>query len=152
MTCFFIGHRFAPETLKPILLKVVERHITYYGVTHFIVGQYGAFDHMAAGAVIEAKTRHPEVSLSLLLPYHPSKRPTEVPTGFDSTYYPEGMETVPDRVAIKKANELMIQSCDYLICYNRNIIGNTRDLVAIAELRAKKGLLHITNLAECLNI
>ena len=43
-TCFFIGHREASEELFPVLTEVVERHITEYKVTDFVVGQYGNFD------------------------------------------------------------------------------------------------------------
>ena len=31
-TCFFIGHRDAPDTIYPALLAEVERHITEFGV------------------------------------------------------------------------------------------------------------------------
>lgn len=32
-TCFFIGHREAPDSLLPHLSAEIERHITEYGVT-----------------------------------------------------------------------------------------------------------------------
>ncbi len=70
-TCFFIGHRNAPETMRPLLVAAVERHIAEYGVSEFVAGHYGRFDYMAAGAVQRAKERHPEVTLALLLPYYP---------------------------------------------------------------------------------
>ena len=47
-SCFFIGHRNAPETLLPLLASAVERHITEYGVDDFVVGHYGRFDALAA--------------------------------------------------------------------------------------------------------
>ena len=65
-TCFFIGHRNAPETQRPLLDAAVERHIAEYGVNDFVVGHYGRFDYMAAGAVRKAKERHPDVMLTLL--------------------------------------------------------------------------------------
>ncbi len=40
-SCFFIGHREAPDTLLDKLSAEVERHITEYGVTDFVVGRYG---------------------------------------------------------------------------------------------------------------
>lgn len=46
-----------------------------YGVTEFFVGHYGRFDALAAHAVKDAKKRHLEVTLMLLLPYHPFDRP-----------------------------------------------------------------------------
>lgn len=63
-SCFFIGHRDAKASLRPALDAAVEQHITEYGVTDFVVGHYGAFDALAAGAVKAAKKRHPEVTLS----------------------------------------------------------------------------------------
>ena len=143
-TCFFIGHRDAPETVRPLLDAAVERHITEYGVTEFVVGHYGRFDYMAAGAVRAAKERHPEVTLTLLLPYYPFDHDT---SGYDRTYYPEGLETVPKPFAIVRANEHMIKAADYLICYDTGLVGKTRDFVAFAQLREKKGLILVTNLA-----
>lgn len=147
MTCFFIGHHNAPECLRPLLEESVERHITECGVIHFTVGQYGAFDRMAAEALKAAKKRHPEVTLSLLLPYHPVDRPIQTPDGFDNTFYPPGMESVPRRGAIVRANQYMIQHSNYLITYNRGH-GNTGNLLKTAQRRAQKGRMHIENLAE----
>ena len=144
-TCFFIGHRDAPETLRPLLAEAVERHITRYSVTEFVVGHYGRFDAMAAGAVRAAKKQHPEISLVLLLPYYPYPNDTN---GFDATFYPPGMETVPKPFAIVRANEYMIRNTDYLICYDRGQIGKTRDFMELAWQRERKGLIHIENLAE----
>ena len=69
--CFFIGHRESGDELLPALTEAVERHITEYGITSFMVGRYGNFDKLAARVVIDEKKRHPEVTLTLLLPYHP---------------------------------------------------------------------------------
>ena len=144
-SCFFIGHKDAPEMLRPMLAEAVERHITQYGVTEFVVGHYGRFDYMAAGAVRKAKERHPEVTLTLLLPYYPPSFDT---SDFDRTYYPAGLENVPKPFAIVRANEHMIRCSDYLICYNRGEIGKTRDFAELARRREKRGLIHIENLAE----
>ena len=144
-TCFFIGHHDAPETLRELLAAAVERHITEYGVTEFVVGHYGRFDYMAAGAVQRAKERHPTVTLTLLLPYYPFDHDTK---GYDRTYYPEGMEDVPKPFAIVRANEYMIRASDYLICYDRGQIGKTRDFVELARKLKRNGLMHIDNLAE----
>ena len=94
-SCFFIGHRETPDNVLPILQEAVNKHIEDDGVTEFIVGHYGNFDYLAAKAVIAAKQLHPEIALSLLIPYHPAERPIEKPKGFDNTYYPPEMEGVP---------------------------------------------------------
>ena len=146
--CFFIGHRDAPENVRPLLTEAVERHITQYGVSEYIVGHYGRFDAMAAWAVREAKRRHPEVTLTLLIPYYPFRGLTAQLKEYDATFYPPGLESVPKPYAIVRANEYTIQTCGYLICYDRGQIGKTRDLVALARRRERKGLMHIENLAE----
>lgn len=91
---------------------------------------------MAAKAVIEAKKMHPEVTLTLLLPYHPAERPMAAPEGFDGTYYHPNMECVPRRVAIVRANRYMVDHVDYLIAYAWHPASNARDLV---EYALKKG-------------
>ena len=145
--CFFIGHMEAGDELLPALTAAVERHITEYGVTSFMVGRYGNFDKMAARVVIDAKKRHPEVTLTLLLPYHPFDRPIPVPVGFDGTFYPPGMETVPKRAAIIKANYYMADHSSHLIAYAWHPASNARDLVEYAQTREKKGKIHVENLA-----
>ena len=117
-TCFLIGHRDAPIALREKLERAIAEAITEYGVTEFVVGQYGAFDKMAASCLAEAKKDHPELRLVLLLPYHPSERAVVLPAGFDGSFYPPGMEAVPRRPAIVRANEYMAKHCDLLIDYS----------------------------------
>lgn len=148
-TCFFIGHRHAPEELRESLADAVERHIVEYGVTEFVVGHYGSFDRMAAHMVTNAKQRHPEVSLFVLLPYYPDPRGALFAEKADGTFYPPGMETVPKRLAIVRANRYMVEHSDYLIAYARSV-GNARELVEYARVRERKGKIHVENLAEAL--
>ena len=146
-SCFFIGHHDAKAEVYPALLAEVERHITQYGVTVFFVGHYGNFDRMAAAAVKEAKAQHPEVRLMLVLPYHPAERAVPIPVGFDGSYYPDGMETVPRRFAIARANKKMVDTSNWLISYVCHPGSNARNLLEYAQRREKKGLIHIENLA-----
>lgn len=141
--CFLYGHRDAPETLTSSIDQALEQFYEK-GFRHFIVGHYGRFDAMAKCAMLLLKKRHPDVCLSLLIPYHPAKRPVACPEGFDETFYPEGMETVPPPVAIARANRTVAQKADGAICYVRGI-GNARDLLAYQQ---KNSQTHIVNLAE----
>ena len=84
----------------------------------------------------------------LVLPYHPAERPVDTPYGFDGTYYPEGLEQVPKRYAIVRANRIMIDMSDWLVAYVRYGASNSRKLLEYAEHRRKKGLIQIENLAE----
>lgn len=131
----------------PLLQDEIERHIVEYGVTDFYVGHYGKFDGMSAQAVKMAKQHHTGIRLFLLLPYHPFDQPIEVPAGFDGTYYPEGMEMVPKRVAIIRANQCMATNCTHLIAYVNHYMGGSGKILEYARKLEKKGDLHITNLA-----
>ena len=142
--CFFIGHREAGDELLPALTAAVERHITEYGVTNFMVGRYGNFDKLAARTVIDVKKRHPEVTLTMLLPYHPFDRPTPTPKGFDGTFYPPRMETVPKRLAIVRANRYMTEHSSHLIAYAWHPASNALELVEYAQRMGHRGLLHVT--------
>lgn len=143
-SCFFIGHRDASEEIYPALYAAVEQHIMKYGVTEFIVGHYGGFDRLAASAVKEAKSFYLEVRLTLLVPYHPAERPIPTPDGFDGTFYPLGMESVPPKVAIVRANRYVVDFVDYLIAYAWHPASNAWELVEHAKRRAKKDALVIT--------
>ena len=141
-SCFFIGHREASDELLPALKRAIEKHIVEYGVTEFIVGGYGSFDRLATVALIAAKKMHPEIILLRLTPYHPAERPVVFPEAFDGIYYPEGMERVPRRLAIIKANQSTINRVDYLIAYVQHPGSNAHDFV---EYAGKRGI-GITNI------
>lgn len=135
-SCFFIGHRNTPSELLPVLEQTIEHHIQAYGVTEFIAGRYGDFDHLAARAVIALKSKYPQITLSLLIPYHPAERPIEKPAGFDNTFYPPGMEKVPRKFAIVRANLYMVNHVDYLIAYAWHPASNARNLMEYAQKRS----------------
>lgn len=128
----------------PALIEAVEQHIVEYGVTEFIVGKYGGFDHMVAKVVIAAKEKHPGITLSMLIPYHPAERPVDLPQGFDNTFYPPDMEKVPRRLAIVQANRYMVDHVDYLIAYVWHPASNARNLL---EYSCKKPII-VTNLDD----
>lgn len=83
-TCFFIGHRDAPDSLLPLLSAAIEERITEHNVDQFVVGHYGKFDSLSAQAVRAAKKKFPDILLFYLRPYHPADRPF-TPAGFDGS-------------------------------------------------------------------
>ena len=146
--CFFIGHRETNEMIYPALRVAVQRHIVEYGVTEFIVGQYGGFDRLAARCVTELKSVYPHIHLYILCPYHPTERVPDLPEGADGTYYPEGMEHVPKRAAIVRVNRIMIEKANYLIAYVWHPGSNARSILAYAKKREQDGKINITNLVQ----
>ncbi len=147
-SCFFIGHREADASILAELQQIVERHHTQSGVTEFIVGNYGGFDHQAAEAVIQLKRRFPQITLTLLLPYHPAERPIETPLGFDNTFYPFCTERVPRRLAIVRANRYMVDHADHLIAYAWHPASNARNLLEYAQKREAQGSIQVTLISQ----
>lgn len=147
-SCFFIGHRDAPMQAAPLLGELIERHITQLHVREFVVGCYGAFDSMVSHQLGAAKERHGDISNLLLSPYHPSEREIILPKGFDAAFYPPGMEKVPKRFAIVRANRYMIENSDYLIAYVWHPASNARELYEYALRLEKHGKIHTYNLAD----
>lgn len=145
-SCFFIGHREADERLLPRLELTIERLIAEENVRYFYVGGYGGFDRIAAVAVKRAKQKYPDTTLMLVLPYHPAERAVRTPDGFDGTYHPEGLENTPRRYAIVRINQIMVDTCDWLVCYVRHGASNSRNLLEYAQHRANKGWIQIKNI------
>ena len=123
--CFFIGHRNAPESIYPNIVSTIEELIVENGVKEFIVGNYGMFDSMVIRALQQLKIKYPDIVLLLLIPYHPSAKKVVKPEGFDDIYYPEGMEFVPNRAAIVRANEMAIAKSGFLVAYFKYSASNT---------------------------
>ena len=147
-SCFFIGHREAGERLLPRLELTIEKLIAEENVRYFYVGGYGGFDRIAAAAVKRAKQKYPDITLMLVLPYHPAERAVPTPDGFDGTYHPEGLESTPRRYAIVRTNQIMVNTCEWLVCYVRHGASNSRNLLEYAQRREEKGLIQIINIGE----
>lgn len=147
-SCFFMGHREADERLLPYLTEAIRRLVIEENVRYFYVGGYGGFDRIAAMAVKVVKKQHPDITLNLVLPYHPADRSIELLPGYDGTYYPEGLEGVPRQYAIVKANKILVDTCDWLIAYVRHGASNSHKMLEYAKRRQEKGLIRVENLAE----
>ena len=133
--CFLFGHREASEVLLPELIRVVTAHVAEEQVGEFIVGSYGGFDRLAARAVAAVKKQYPQIRLVQLQPYHPAVRAVLLPEGFDEGWYPEGMESVPPRLAIVRANRHAIDYADYIIAYVWHAASNARNELEYAQKR-----------------
>lgn len=142
-TCFFLGHREADERLLPRLEQTIEELIQSGQAAYFYVGSYGGFDRLAVSALRRAKARHPQITLMRMLAY-PPKPGTELPRGFDGFYCPEGLEGVPKRFAIPRANRLMALQCDYLVCYVTHSASNAGKILAYARRNSSVQIRNLT--------
>lgn len=141
--CFFVGHRETTTDIFPSLLYAIEQLICEYGVSEFYVGNYGGFDRIAAHAVKQLKVKYPQIKLFLVTPYHPAYRHVELPEGFDEIFYPIWMEKTPKRVAIVKANHLMVDYIDYLVAYVWHPGSNSSKLLEYAQKKEIRGELTV---------
>jgi len=129
------GNRSVPPGLTDKIGDAVIRAIGK-GMNEFIVGGRGGFDSAAVRALIQAKKRFPDIRLGMLLAYHPVGK-IDIPDGFDGTIYPPGMEKVPMRFAIVRANMWAVENADRVIAYAGYAAGNSGKLLAYAR---KKGV------------
>ena len=143
--CFMFGHADCPDSMLPRIEQAIEHYYSQYEIADFYIGNRGRFDSLAATAVRNAKQRHPDIRMYLLLAYHPSERPVDLWGGFDGSFYPP-LENTPRQFTIVKANQYMVDTTDFLICYVKHF-GNTRNLLEYAQRRKKDGV-HIENVAE----
>ena len=150
-TCFFIGHRDAPLSIQEKLNETVEYLVKDCWVNDFIVGRYGDFDRMAVSAVQRVICAYPrkELTAELLDPYALDTHASPLlPHYFNNYYYPEGLEMVPKRYCIEKANQLVLDGADYLVAYVARDGGNAAKLLRRARRMEKKGYIKVINLAE----
>ena len=70
------------------------------------------------------------------------------PDGFDGTFHPEGLENTPRRYAIVRTNQIMVNTCEWLVCYVRHGASNSRNLLEYARRREEKSLIQIINIRE----
>ena len=147
-SCFFIGHRDAPASLLPQVRAAVEGLIVREGVTDFYVGSRGSFDRLAAAAVRELSATYPQIRLYLVLAYLPATGTGEAPPGFTGAVFPEGLESVPRRFAIQRANRAMVDTCDFMVAYAPYAAGNARKVLDYARRRQGRGLIQILELTE----
>ena len=74
----------------------------------------------------------------------PVERPIPTPDGFDSTFYLPGMESVPRKIAIVRANRYVVDHVDYLIAYVWHPASNVRELLEYVQRRERKGKIAVS--------
>ncbi len=146
-TCCFIGHSNTSERIYPLLVNAVEKLVVDFGVTDFRAGNYGAFDRMAVRAINEVKGKFPNITVYIMLPYLPSPDyDPHLPKCIDGAIYPEGMETVPHKVAIPRLNRIMVDESAYAIACVRFSAGGAATTYKYALNREKKGKMKVINI------
>lgn len=141
--CFCFGHRDTGDWAVPQFLEAACKLACDFGVNEFYIGGYGGFDRLGESALLEVKHRCPTVRLYRLLAYHPYNQEICLPKGFDGTYYPQGLEAVPQRLAILRANRAMVDASEHIIACVFHQTGNAHELLRYAQRRERQGKLRI---------
>ena len=146
--CFLAGQHDAPDAIGARLCMELDKLVRLNGVTEMIVGHRGNYDRMATSAVQGILRREPELYGRVLIAYHDSSDSVALPEFFECHYYPIGLYEVPLRFAIRKANEIVLDECDYFLTYCARDGGNIGRLLRRAKRLEKKGYLKVINLAD----
>lgn len=118
MTCCFIGHKERDISVFVNLMFTVKELIEEKGVDHFYMGNNGWFDRTCFNLL--KFDNNPNIKYNVVLAYYPDGI-----VGYENnTIYPEGIELVPKKFAIKKRNEWMIDNSDYVVCHVKHTHSN----------------------------
>lgn len=140
--CCFAGHNETygdevKQKIKEIAIELIEEE----SVVEFWVGNYGGFDRCAASAIGEVKKTYPHIKLVLVLPYL-----TKAVSDYKEEYYEKYDEIViadmpektPARLRIIKANEYMVDNCDFMICNVEHSWGGAAKNVEYAKRKGRR--------------
>ena len=140
MVCTFFGHRDVPSGVREVLKTLICDLIEKENADTFYVGNQGAFDYMARGVLKELKARYSHINYLVVLAYMPTAKAI-----FNAdTLYPDGLESVPQKFAILKRNEWLIENSDTVVTYVKYSFGGANKFTDLAEKKNK----WVINLAD----
>ncbi len=139
--CCFAGHNETygdevKEKIKEIAIKLIEEK----GVAEFWIGNYGGFDRCAASAIREVKKTYTHIKLVLVLPYLTktvSEYKEEYYEKYDDIVIADMPEKIPARLRIIKANEYMVDNCDFLVCNVEHSWGGAARTMEYAKRKVR---------------
>lgn len=105
----------------------------------FYLGGYGRFDSFALKCAKIYKEIHPASKLIFVSPYIDKwldQRKSILAETYDEIVYPE-LEHVPQRFAISKRNEWIVNQSDYIFCYVRTHFGGAYNALLYAKRHNK---------------
>ena len=153
--CCFTGHRTIPEDeterVRARLQATIDTLHREMGVTTFYAGGCTGFDTLAAQAVLEYSSAHPDVGLIIVVPYR------DQPRGWsqeDKAEYDRILAAASDAVCLAdhyyngcmpRRNRYMVDRSAVCVSYQTKPKGGTASTVKYARAKG----LDVRNLAEC---
>ncbi len=140
MIITFFGHSNYASGLgdEERLLKLLEI-VACDDQVFFYLGGYGGFDRFACKCARRYKQRHKNAKLIFITPYLGkwlNERKEFLEKYYDEIVYPE-IENVPQRFAIIKRNEWMVDRADYVFGYVRTHYGGAYRTLLYAHKHKK---------------
>ena len=128
--CCFAGHGdLYYDNVEEKIKEVAKELINNYGVNEFWVGNYGNFDSCAVRLIKELKKHYTDIELNLVIPYltNDIREYSDLyHKTFDNIIVADIPLTTPKRFYIVKANEFMIDSSQFLLCYVERLCGGAK--------------------------
>jgi len=153
MIITFAGHSFINSfnAVKDVVKDQIRNLIASAEFVTFYIGGYGTFDEIAACACRELKKEYSSIEVIYVTPYirlSEQKKIKEMQScGLcDASIYPP-IENVPQKFAISKRNEWMVENSDILITYVVHHYGGAYKTLKIAE-RQKKKIINIFDIIQ----
>ena len=140
MIITFCGHSNYTSSLKDEeqLLKLFEM-VACGKQVDFYLGGYGGFDSFALKCAKIYKQRYKDTKLVFITPYLDkwlNNRKDILRNNYDEIVYPS-IELVPQKFAIIKRNEWMIDNADYLFAYVKTRYGGAYRTLIYAHKHKK---------------
>ena len=122
MKVTFIGHRDAPNSIYPLIKKIVINLIENHSANTFYIGTHGNFDKIAHSVMVELSSVYTEITVYTVLAYMPQET-----RSFDfnlfETILPEDVAGSIPKFAISKRNLWMIKKSETVIAYVKRGFG-----------------------------
>ncbi len=141
MIVTFCGHRDfqAKRGEEEKFCKILESIEAECQTLIFYCGGYGNFDRFASYCVYKFKRLHPLIKSYYISPYlsetHLQKKLIE--GYYDGVYYPS-LENIPQRFAIIKRNEWMVDQADIIVSCISNPCGGAARTLEYARRKGKR--------------
>ena len=131
--CTFFGHSECYGIDAAALRSAIEEVIKQ-GITEFVVGNHGQFDAMVFSCLQDLGKAYPEISYSVALAYLPTRK-EDYDIYHGHSFYPEGLEIGPAKLAIDRRNRYLTDSADICLCYINHTFGGAYKFARMAKRR-----------------
>ncbi|MBQ8605148.1 MAG: hypothetical protein IJ408_00280 [Clostridia bacterium] len=136
MKVTFFGHKNTPREIESTLRDVLINLIQNENADKFYVGNHGSFDLCVQNVLKKLKEEY-KIDYYIVLAYMPQEKASNY-INYEDTIYPDGLESVPLKLAICKRNEWMISQSDIVITYVKRDYGGASKYKKMSEKKGKR--------------